>query len=345
MNSKNFEPQESIHDACGILSDRTVSGSGLDRRDFLRQMGKSLAVVASVPLLETMMGKAGAAFAAEPAGKPRVSKSGFADVYAFKCGILKTQTQYMLKDTRVGTPMDIPVTFFMIRHGKDWVAFDTGNNAMVAKDPVGYWTAPIVKAYTPVMKDYEEFKVQIDKALGIRPKEIKAVVLSHGHLDHAGAIDNFVGTNVPLYFQKKELATIKDEMAKNKATGVTTAYIPGDFAKMNKLNIKTVDGVYDLFGDKSVVLFPTPGHTPGHQSLMVKQSNGTIAILCADAEYTLENMNDAIPPGLAWDIPQSSQALNMFKVMQWMSSNVEVVPSHDPKYWSNKPLAPKLYEL
>ena len=88
MNSKNFEPQESIHDACGILSDRTVSGSELDRRDFLRQMGKSLAVVASVPLLETMMGKAGAAFAAEPAGKPRVSKSGL-PMCTHSCGILK----------------------------------------------------------------------------------------------------------------------------------------------------------------------------------------------------------------------------------------------------------------
>ncbi|MGV7930300.1 MAG: N-acyl homoserine lactonase family protein [Spirochaetota bacterium] len=345
MNRKTLEPQESGNDAIEALISHDASHGEFDRRDFLRHMGKGLAVVASVPLLETMMGKAGAAFAAAPATQPRVSKSGLADVYAFKCGILETQTQYMLKDTRVGSRMDIPVTFFMIRHGKDWVAFDTGNNAMVAKDPIKYWSAPICKAYNPVMKDFEEFKVQIDRALGIRPKDLKAVVLSHGHLDHSGAIDNFVGTNVPLYFQKKEIQVIKDEMAKHKATGVTTAYIPGDFAKMNKLNIKGVDGVYDLFGDKSVVLFPTPGHTPGHQSMMVKQSNGTVAILCADAEYTLENMNEAIPPGLAWDIPQSTQALYIFKVMQWMNSNVSIVPSHDPKYWSNKPLAPKLYEL
>ena len=103
-------------------------------------------------------------------------------VYAFICGILKTQTQYLLKDTRVGTPFDIPVTFFLIKHGNDWVAYDTGNNAMVAKDPVGYWSEAVVKAYTPVMKDYEEFQVQIKK-LGITPKDIKAVILSHGHLD------------------------------------------------------------------------------------------------------------------------------------------------------------------
>ena len=56
-------------------------------------------------------------------------------VYAFHAGILKTQTQYLLKDTRVGTPMDIPIPFLVIQHGKEWVAFDTGCNVQAAKDP------------------------------------------------------------------------------------------------------------------------------------------------------------------------------------------------------------------
>jgi N-acyl homoserine lactone hydrolase len=255
-------------------------------------------------------------------------------VYAFVCGILKTQTQYLLKDTRVGTPFDIPVTFFLIKHGNDWVAFDTGNNAMVAKDPVGYWSEAVVKAYTPVMKDYEEFQVQIKK-LGITPKDIKAVIISHGHLDHAGAIDNFKGLNVPIYLQKKEL----EEINKAIASGQKTAYIPDDFKVMKELNIKTIEGVFDVFGDQTMVAFPTPGHTPGHQSLMVKLGGGKNLILCADAGYTLENMMEAIPPGLAWDIPQSLEALYIFKVMKYLGA--DIVPSHDPDYWKNRPLAPK----
>jgi glyoxylase-like metal-dependent hydrolase (beta-lactamase superfamily II) len=256
--------------------------------------------------------------------------------YAFVCGILKTQTQYLLKDTRPGTPFDIPVTFFLIKHGNDWVAYDTGNNAMVAKDPVGYWSEPVVKAYTPVMKDYEEFQVQIKK-LGITPKDIKAVIISHGHLDHAGAIDNFKGTNVPIYMQKKEL----DEINKAIASGQKTAYIPDDFKVMKELNIKTFEGILDLFGDQTLVAFPTPGHTPGHQSLMVKLGGGKKMILCSDAGYTLENVMEAIPPGLAWDIPQSLEGLYIFKVMKFLGA--EIVPSHDPDYWKNKPLAPNLF--
>ena len=256
--------------------------------------------------------------------------------YAFVCGILKTQTQYLLKDTRPGTPFDIPVTFFLIKHGNDWVAYDTGNNAMVAKDPVGYWSEPVVKAYTPVMKDYEEFQVQIKK-LGITPKDIKAVIISHGHLDHAGAIDNFKGTNVPIYMQKKEL----DEINKAIASGQKTAYIPDDFKVMKELNIKTFEGILDLFGDQTLVAFPTPGHTPGHQSLMVKLGGGKKMILCSDAGYTIENVMEAIPPGLAWDIPQSLEGLYIFKVMKFLGA--EIVPSHDPDYWKNKPLAPNLF--
>lgn len=259
------------------------------------------------------------------------------ELYAFKCGVLKTQTQYMLKDTRVGTPMDIPVTFFLIKHGNDWIAFDTGNNGRCAVDPEVYW-GEVSKAYMPVMKTSEEFKTQIKRDLGIEPGDIKMVILSHGHLDHAGAIEDFVGTNVPIYLQKKELETIRT----NIATGKRTAYIPDDFRHLSKLNIRTYDGVFDLFGDQTIVAFPTPGHTPGHQSLMVKRGSN-VTVLCADAEYTLENMIEFIPPGLAWDIPQATQNLYIFRIMDWFGPQVSIVPSHDPKYWKTKKFAPTTF--
>jgi glyoxylase-like metal-dependent hydrolase (beta-lactamase superfamily II) len=277
---------------------------------------------------------------AVPAQAQQQSPAAAAEVkaVAFICGILKTQTQYLLKDTRVGAPFDIPVTFFMIRHGKEWVAFDTGNNAMVAKDPVAYWGEPVTKAYMPVMKDFEEFKVQIKK-LEIEPKDIKAAIISHGHLDHAGAIDNFKGTKVPIYFQKKELELIKKAVE----SGQKTAYIPDDFKVMNELNIQGIEGPFDVFGDQTVVAFPTPGHTEGHQSLMVRQTGGKTLVLASDAMYTIENMQEAIPPGLAWDIPQSLQGLYVFRMMKNLGA--EVVPSHDPDYWKAKPLAPKTFEV
>ncbi len=300
----------------------------ISRRNLLR-LAAIGAGVASV-------GALGFAPGAQAAKKKSAATSKGVKAYPFVCGILKTQTQYMLKDTRVGTPMNIPVTFFVLRHGDDWVAFDTGDNAMCAKDPVGYWGEAVTSAYMPVMADYEEFKIQIKK-LGLTPDKLKAVILSHGHLDHAGAVDNFKGLDVPIYMQAKELETVKEAIA----SGKRTAYIPDDFKVMSQLNIKPINGIFDLFGDGTVVAFPTPGHTAGHQSLAVKTYDGKQLILCADAMYTLENMLDAIPPGLAWDIPQATEALTIFKVMKMIGT--EVVPSHDPEFWMAKKLAPNLF--
>jgi N-acyl homoserine lactone hydrolase len=300
----------------------------ISRRGFLKFTGVTALSAAALGVVPVAMAES---------NKSENAKPGEVVPYAFVCGILKTQTQYMLKDTRVGTPFDIPVTFFVIKHGNDWVAFDTGNNAMVAKDPVSYWGEPVTKAYFPVMKDYEEFQVQIKK-LGIAPKDIKAVILSHGHLDHAGAIDNFKGTQVPIYLQKQELELIKKAVAEGKKT----AYIPDDFKVMGELNIKPIEGVFDVFGDHTVVAFPTPGHTEGHQSLLVKPSGGKPLVLAADAMYTLENMQEAIPPGLAWDVPRSLQALYVFKAMNLIGA--EVVPSHDPAFWKGKPLVPNKFD-
>ncbi|MGC8908944.1 MAG: N-acyl homoserine lactonase family protein [Desulfomonilaceae bacterium] len=304
--------------------------NAMGRRGFLKLTGLAAASIGAFGVAPTNLSWA--------QDKPKAKTATEVTPYAFLCGILKTQTQYMLKDTRPGTPMNIPVPFFVIQHGKDWVAFDTGNNAMVAKDPVAYWSKAVTDAYFPVMKDYEEFKEQIKK-LNLTPKDFKAVVLSHGHLDHAGAIDNFQGTDVPIYLQKKEIEIIKKAVE----SGKKTAYIPDDFKVMNQLNIKPIDGVFDVFGDGTIVAFPTPGHTQGHQSLLIKQPNGQSFVLAADAMYTIENMQEAIPPGLAWDIPQSLEALYVFKVMQMIGANV--VPSHDPQYWEKKPLAPKAYQV
>lgn len=256
-------------------------------------------------------------------------------VYACHAGILKTQTQYLLKDTRVGTPMDIPIFFLVIQHGKEWMAFDTGCNANAAKAPVTHWGDTIAKAYVPVIKPGHEFREAI-KSLGLAPRDFKAVVISHGHVDHAGAIDNLAGTGVPVYFQKAELREIKKVV---EAGTPGAAYCLGDFKRLKELNIRETEGLFDVFGDGTVVAFPTPGHTPGHQSLYVKLSTGKEFIYCADALYTLENMERFVPPGLAADIPGAMQNVHWFQLEQ--RRGIEIIPSHDPGYWAKHAWAPK----
>ncbi len=256
-------------------------------------------------------------------------------VYAFKAGLLKTKTQYILKDTRIGTPMNLPIQFLIIRHGKEWIAFDTGCNAEAARDPVGYLGEEGAKAFSPVIEPAQEFQQAI-KILGLKPADFKAAVISHGHFDHAGAIGDFLGTNVPIYFQKEELAEIR----KIVESQIRTAYIPVDFKHMKELNIREIEGPFDIFGDKSVIAFPTPGHTRGHQSLYVKPTGGKAFIYTADALYALESMEKSIPPppALVADFSAFMQTIYWFKLEDL--TGVTIVPSHDPEYWSKRTWAP-----
>lgn len=308
----------------------------MDRRDFLIRSAILSSGLLGTGMLQGSL-KAEVAYRNPKADGRHSAKAENVTVFAFKCGTIQLETQYILMDTRVGIEMEIPILFFLIEHGKEWIAFDTGMNAMVAIDPEGYW-GDVAKAFKPVMAEKEDFKIQIEETLGLKPEDLKAVILSHGHLDHAGAIESFRGTDVPIYLQKTELDLINAAVAANEKS----AYIPEDFKYLSELNIMPVEGIFDVFGDSTVVAFPSPGHTEGHQSVSVKSGNKTF-ILCADANYTLENMNEAIPPGIFWDISQSLQNLYLFKVMS-MIDKVEVVPSHDPTYWESKRIAPKKFK-
>ncbi len=256
-------------------------------------------------------------------------------VYAFKGGVLKTQTQFMLKDTRPGTPLDIPIPFLVLQHGKEWVAFDTGCNGQAIRDPVGYWGAAVVKDFAPVFEPDQEFRKAI-KVLALEPRDFKAVIISHGHVDHAGAIDNFVDTRVPIYFQKTELAEIRKMIVDQKAA---PAYNLGDFKHLTELNIREIEGPFDLFGDGSVLVLPTPGHTPGHQSLYVRLSARQAFIYCSDALYMLETMDKLIAPALAWDVGGTLQNISWFKFAQQIG--IRIIPSHDPGYWDKCAWAPQ----
>ena len=93
----------------------------------------------------------------------------------------------------------------------------------------------------------------------------------------------------------------------------------------------------------SVVVFPATGHTPGHQSVVVKTNAGQNLILVQDVCYTQENMVASIPPGLVHDIPDSLTNIYHFKATSVMGG--QIVPPHDPDWLVDKPLAPQKFKI
>lgn len=98
-----------------------------------------------------------------------------------------------------------------------------------------------------------------------------------------------------------------------------------------------VDGAHDLFGDGRVVCVPTPGHTPGHQSLRVRLAGGDV-VLAADACYFRRTLETLALPGFAWDRTAMVASLERLRALR--ARGARIVFGHDPDDWAAVPQAP-----
>jgi N-acyl homoserine lactone hydrolase len=256
-------------------------------------------------------------------------------LYFFAGGILKSQKQFFTAGRGLLEPFDVPVPYFLIEHPKGYVLFDTGNALEVAQDKNKHWKG-IVQAYDPVMKE-DEWCVNQIKKVGVKPEDIKYVILSHLHLDHAGGVGHF--PNAKYIVQRDELhfAYVPDYYMKG-------AYIRADFDK--DVDWFILEGwrndKFDVFGDGSLIIYFTPGHTPGHQSLLVNLEKDGPMFLTADSCYTSENIDEDVLPGLCWG-PQ--EAVRSIQRMRYLRDQfgVKIVTGHDPEGWKTFKKAPEYY--
>lgn len=263
--------------------------------------------------------------------------SGDVQIFAFVGGSIKQPEELMFKDHSVGGFITHPIPFFVVKHGESFVAVDTGMSRKVSEDFASHWGEQIAALFSPTMKAEDVFGVQIKNKLGLTPGDFHSVILTHGHLDHAGEIGVFKNTGIPIYIQKPEYDVIELALG---AEGVL-GYIRDEFRDIEQLNFKKINGVFDLFGDGSVVLFPMPGHTMGMQAVLVKTA-GRLYVIASDACNTVEQMDKVLEPYVCADPSHSIQGLHILKIMKLIGA--EVIPMHDSAYWESVPLAPQPFE-
>ena len=181
----------------------------------------------------------------------------------------------------------IPVNMWVIDHAKGLVVFDTGNNAVLSDGKCKtHWAAALCDLLKPSQKREDVIDEQLKK-LGYQPEQVKAVVTSHAHLDHIGNIKLF--PKAIHVIQKKELYQAWwPEKFQGREGGV---FVMGDFdGPARGFNFLELEGDYDLFGDGTVTVLATPGHTLGHQSLRVKLASGKTIVMAQDAIWLKENI-------------------------------------------------------
>jgi glyoxylase-like metal-dependent hydrolase (beta-lactamase superfamily II) len=282
-----------------------------------------LAIVVGVVLLLTSI----PTFAESPAGMR---------LYVFTSGSLGGFPKGALQIGGQGNIDWAPVSFYVIKHPKGNVLFDTGNNDKTITDAEGHW-GPLAKGFGLKMTPQDAIDVQLGK-IGLKPDDIKYVVLGHMHLDHGGNMGKF--PNATFVIQNDEL-----KAAWWPDVGYSVYYIPDDFKDSKKYNIIRLSGNLDLFSDRSVQVVRAPGHTPGSQFAVVRMPKTGSVILTSDVVYLKENLEkNLIPP-----IPGTWNPGSMYESYQRVrlyrdAEGASIFFGHDPEVFKATKHAPEYYE-
>jgi N-acyl homoserine lactone hydrolase len=208
-------------------------------------------------------------------GAPPASAAGIEKLYVLDCGHISAPDQSRWSPgVNVGVPLELSDNCYLIKHAQGWFLWDTGLKDSIAATPDG-----VKSANGFVMKRAKTLAGQLEQ-LGIKPSDIKAMAISHTHPDHIGNVDEF--PLVMLYVQKAEYEWPGD--------GGAPRFDPAH-------PVTKLEGDHDEFGDGSVVIISTPGHTPGHQSLLVRLPKTGAIVLSGDAVHFKDNWDNRRVPG------------------------------------------------
>lgn len=232
--------------------------------------------------------------------------------------------------------IDIAAWAHVIKHGDTWMMFDTSTNDGYAKLPEGGGTG--IRWFK---KESQTLAPQL-KAIGITPDDIKYIGISHNHPDHTGNIEQFKKAEVLI--QKREYDFM---FAKGDGPTGGAAY-SGPVMEKDHPH-KLLDGDYDVFGDGSVILFFTAGHTLGSQVCLVRLKNTGYVLLTGDAVHLRSNFDTRRIPRVdrannenqwLWSVPLAfdriAAIMSLHKAQLWVH--------HDFDDYKGRKLAPRYYE-
>ena len=221
---------------------------------------------------------------AQPAstGMPPLPRLDGVRLYVVDCGTIisnRPEGFGLTRDEVVNPNFSDPC--FLVMHPKGILLFDTG----LSDSHVGRPIYENMTGYEGILK-FTTLKGELAN-IGVTPAMITYLAISHSHWDHVGNANDYAGST--WLARKAEY----DFMFGPKAS---PAFLP-NYAALAKAQIKYIDGDHDVFGDGSVVLLSTPGHTPGHQSLYVRLAKTGGVVISGDLyHYSQERTLNRVPP-------------------------------------------------
>jgi N-acyl homoserine lactone hydrolase len=230
----------------------------------------------------------------------------------------------------------LPAPVFLLEHpGVGKILVDTGLHASVATDPKQNMGGLIGRFYSFDMQPEQAAAAQL-RARGIEARDIGVVVMTHLHMDHASAISDFqeatyvLGEGEWAAFNGRR-ATFSGYIHKQAAHAVDYREVVYDTRLASSYS--TFGRSFDLFGDGSVRLVYTPGHSAGHQSLIVRLKDREL-LIAGDAIYSVDTLDHERRGQFLQDEHNWRRSLREVKLYRRENPDALIIPSHDHKVWA-----------
>ncbi len=223
--------------------------------------------------------------------------------------------------------VDLPVPTFLIEHPRGLVLFDTGCNPEAATNPLGYWGK---------IAEYLHLRFTPDQAVdrqlqnhGYRVEDVKYVVVSHLHLDHAGGLALF--PNARFFIMKGELPYAYWPERRARAS-----FKLNDLLPTRRFDWVELEGDTDLMGDGSLLMLKTPGHTPGESSLLVRLPHHQPILLTGDTAHIRAQLETLSPSAMDFDHRAGRESLTRLRRIRDLGE-ARIWVMHDPDDWASFP--------
>ena len=218
-------------------------------------------------------------------------------LYAIDCGESRTaDVSPWTTPADKGKPYVFANNCYLIQHAKGWMLWDSGHPDRYASIPEGVpnqrrtSTAFVKKPLSQSLRE-----------IGVAPAQISYFAMSHSHPDHTGNANLFAGATIFMQ-QAEHDAAFGPEPQR-------FGYNPATYDRLRDARIVKLHGDHDVFGDGSVVIKSTPGHTPGHQSLFVRLGKGGPVLLSGDFVHMRANWEARRVPSINVDAEKSLRSM------------------------------------
>jgi glyoxylase-like metal-dependent hydrolase (beta-lactamase superfamily II) len=266
-----------------------------------------------------------AACAGTPEGPPAVDR-----IFVINCGEnhVKDVSRWT-PGVNVGKPHAFANHCYLIQHAKGLMLWDTGNPDRLAAMPKGFTTP------TGITQIMRKPLLESLKELRVTPADIQHFALSHHHGDHSGNANYFAGSTI--YIQAAEYDAVFGPEPQKYNVAVA------NFENLRKAKFVKLNGDHDVFGDGSVVIKAAPGHTPGHQVLVVRLPKTGRVMLSGDMVHLAYSWNNRVVPGFNFNVAQSAQTIDAMKDYAAKNS-IQLWINHDMEQHARLPKSPRWVE-